>query len=104
MLTFPNGSDHAMIACYYLKKVKSSISMMFGPIPNIYSLVVYIHVMRTRNSMRMHKKIPVNTQLRDYTSTFEGKPLLLGWVGGTIDMSNFTLFIEFKIACNNCMA
>ena len=68
MLTFPNGSDHAMIACYYMKKVKSSISMMFGPIPNIYSLVVYIHVLRTRNSMRMCKKIPVNTQPRGHTS------------------------------------
>jgi len=30
---------------------------------------------------------------------FEGKPLLLGWVGGTIDMLNFTFLIEFKIAC-----
>ena len=38
ILTFLNGSDHAMIACYYIKKVKSSISMI--PIPNIYSLVV----------------------------------------------------------------
>ena len=70
MLTFLNGSDHAMIVCYYMKKVKSSISMIFGPIPNIYSLVVYIHVMRARNSMRMHKKIPVNTQPHGHTSTF----------------------------------
>ena len=51
-----------------MKKVKSSISMMFGPIPNIYSLVVYIHVMRTRNNMCMHKKIPLNTQPHDHTS------------------------------------
>jgi len=89
MLTFPNGSDHAMITCYlnYMKEIKSSISMMFGQIPIIYSLLVYnhiIHVMRTRKSMRMRKKIPLIPILMVTLRPFESEPLWLGWMGGPL--------------------
>jgi len=47
-----------MIACYLevYEEVKSSISMVFGLIPNIYSLLVY--VMCTGHGMRMCKGPP----------------------------------------------
>jgi len=102
MLTFPNGSDHALVACYLELYEEGEVKHINDVWPNSIALLVYIHVMHTRNSVRMHKKIPVNTQLRGYTS--KQTPCCWdGWVGGTIDILDFTFFIEFKIVCNHCM-
>ena len=66
------------------------MSMMFGPIPNIYSLLVYMHVMHIIYNMRLHKKIPVNTQPHGHTSTFWKQTLV---AAGIIDMLEFTFSI-----------
>ena len=58
----------------YMKKVKSSISMVFGLIPNIHSLLVeQFYTMRTGNGLRMRRKHPISTQPRGHTSTFESE-------------------------------
>ena len=54
-----------------MKKVKSSISVVFGIIPNVYSLLVKVfYIMCTGNRVRVRKDCPINTQLRGHTSTF----------------------------------
>ena len=76
-----------------MRKAKSSISMVFGPILNIHSLlVVTIYIMRTGNRMRMWKKPPYK-----YPSKWSHFDLLKAnrteWdrVGGTIDMLDFLI-------------
>ena len=50
--------------------------------------------MHTKNSMRMHKKIPeIPIRVVTHFNLLKANLWLLGWVGGTIDMLNFTFFI-----------
>jgi len=96
---FPNGSDHAMIACYLELYEEGKVSHINGvwPISKHYCLlVVQFFEVRTVNSLRMHRNCPINTLPQGHTSTFERKQ---AWVGGTIDM----LIPPSQIACNHCM-
>ena len=53
------------------QKAQSHISMVFGLIPNIHSLLVeQFYTMRTGNCLRMRRKHPISTQPRGHTSTF----------------------------------
>ena len=78
-----------------MKKVKLSISMVFGPIPNIHSLlVVTIYIMRTGNRMRICKKLPYKyPTTRSHFDLLKANRTEWDRVGGTIDMLDFAFLI-----------